>query len=444
MTHTRHEAAEFVLPGHPDKLCDAVVDTIVDAVRRQDPEGQCGLEAACVFDRLFITGRIAARRDVLEKLDVDVLARAAWAEAGYGMDAAGHAWGPSPESLRIETALCWGDFEAGERELRHLSDDQAICIGYANSLAETSRLPPAHGLARRIGRELSRLRVEKGAGQVGPDGKVVVRVARDGLSWHPRHVSISLNHHERSNWILLREIAEEAVERACTGRRLPDLELNGAGMFISGGPIGDNGLSGKKLVVDAYGPTVPIGGGAWSGKDFRKVDRIGGLLARELAVSAVAEGGWDEAMVTLEYIPGCEGPVDVAVQVDGKSLPFKSPHRDHGSAGYVAHMPIAHKDFCALPGYTAARDGNKSDHARQILDKGVVACKDPFKGPLLLHQGPTSNKIALQRRKAHREFCKRARHDRNFFAFRIFAQLIAVKGQSGFQAKCIACSKTYR
>jgi len=324
MTETRHETAEFVLPGHPDKLCDAVVDTIVDAVRQKDPEGQCGLEAACVFDRLFLTGRIAARRDVLETLDIDALARQAWAGAGYGVDAAGFAWGPLPENLRIETAFCWGEFEPGERELRHLSDDQAICIGYANGLPQTGHLPPAHWLARAIGRELFRLRHEKGAGQVGPDAKVVVRVERQGWSWQPSHVSVSLNHHAHSDWILLRELAEEAVETACTGKRLPDLELNGAGMFVSGGPNGDNGLSGKKLVVDAYGPTVPIGGGAWSGKDFRKVDRIGGLLARELALDAVAESGASEALVTLEYIPGCAAPVHVGLQLDGKPCSLDS------------------------------------------------------------------------------------------------------------------------
>jgi S-adenosylmethionine synthetase len=320
MSETQHETAEFVLPGHPDKLCDAVVDSIVDAVRRADPEGQCGLEAACVFDRLFITGRIAARRDVLDALDVDALARQAWASAGYGVDAAGHAWGPLPEAIRIETVFCRGEFEPGERELRHLSDDQAICVGYANRLGETDHLPPAHWLARRIGRELSRLRREKGAGHVGPDAKVIVRVGGAGWAWQPRHVSISLNHHEASDWILLREVAEEAVEAACAGRRLPDLELNGAGMFVSGGPNGDNGLSGKKLVVDAYGPTVPIGGGAWSGKDFRKVDRIGGLLARELALSAVGESGANEARVTLEYIPGCSAPVHVGVQLDNRPI----------------------------------------------------------------------------------------------------------------------------
>jgi len=318
MTETSFETAEFVLPGHPDKLCDAVVDSIVDAVRQGDPEGQCGLEAACVFDRLFITGRIAAHRDVLDALDVEALARQAYAGAGYGVDAAGFAWGPLPENLRIDTAFCRSEFEDGERELRHLSDDQAVCVGYANRLADTDYLPPVHWLARRIGRELHRLRREKGPGQVGPDAKVVVRVERAGWNWKPVHASVSLNHHAGSDWILLREIAEEAVETACAGMALPDLALNGAGMFVSGGPNGDNGLSGKKLVVDAYGPTVPIGGGAWSGKDFRKVDRIGGLLARELALAAVAESGAGEALVTMEYIPGCDGPVHVGVVLDGR------------------------------------------------------------------------------------------------------------------------------
>ncbi len=317
-TRSLSETAEFILPGHPDKLCDAVVDALVDAVRRGDPEGQCGLEAACVFDRLFITGRIAAYPHVLNTLDVERIARDTYASAGYGVDATGHAWGPLPENLRIDTAFCWGDFEPEERELRHLSDDQAICIGYANADPETDHLPPAHGLARRIGRALHRLRLEKGAGQVGPDGKVVVRIERNGRTWQPRHVSISLNHHVDSDWILLRQIAEEAVETACAGHDLPRVELNGAGMFVSGGPNGDNGLSGKKLVVDAYGPTVPIGGGAWSGKDLRKVDRLGGLLARELALTAVAETGGDEARVTLEYTPGCAAPVHVDVRVDGR------------------------------------------------------------------------------------------------------------------------------
>lgn len=307
------ESAECVLPGHPDRLCDALADGIVEAAWRPDALAQCGVEVACVFDRVFVTGRIAAADEVLQALDLAAIVRRTYREAGYGEDAAGFVWGPRPDDLRIDTALCLGAFEPGEREHRHLSDDQAVCVGYASPDPSTDHLPPAHWLANRIAGELFRLRRDRGAGEVGPDGKVLAQVVRDARGWRPHRVSISLNHHEGSDWLLLRRIAEAAVETACAGRRLPALVLNGAGMFVAGGPNGDNGTTGKKLVVDAYGPTVPIGGGAWSGKDPNKVDRLGGFLAREIALRvAVAQGA--EALVELRYEPGGAAPESVSAR----------------------------------------------------------------------------------------------------------------------------------
>ncbi len=322
MREKRIELAEHILPGHPDKLCDAAVDTIVDYVRHGDPLGQCGLEASCVFDAIHLTGRIAAEERVLEGLEgkLEALVRDAYKTAGYGLDEAGYLWGPVPEDLKVTTNFCFGPLSGEERQNRHLSDDQAICIGYANNRRETDFLPPAHWLARKISFELHRLRKTRGAGEVGPDGTVITRVEVNGDSWIPLHVSISLNHHDDSDWLLLREVAEEAVHRACVKRKMPSIRLNNGGSFVSGGPNGDNGLSGKKLVVDAYGPAVPIGGGAWSGKDFNKVDRAGGLLARELARELVVSRGLHDAMVTLEYIPGCDAPVSLEAIVDGSRL----------------------------------------------------------------------------------------------------------------------------
>jgi S-adenosylmethionine synthetase len=325
MSERRIETAEHVLPGHPDKLCDAAVDAIVDFVRRGepgcpgDPDGQCGLEAAVIFGSFYLTGRIAAREAVLAALEIPEILEAVYACAGYGTDAAGLEWKPAPQYLGVLTQLCIGPFTEGEREARHLADDQAVCVGYANALPDTDHLPPAHWLARRIACELFDLRLRKGAGQVGPDGKVLVAVETDGERWTPFTVSVSLNHHPGSDWLFLRRFAEEAVERACAGRPAPGIRLNGAGMFVAGGPNGDNGLSGKKLVVDAYGPTVPIGGGAWSGKDFHKVDRLGGLLARSLARRAVLAGFAREARVTLAYTPGCDRPVGVHALLDGRA-----------------------------------------------------------------------------------------------------------------------------
>jgi S-adenosylmethionine synthetase len=327
-TEPRREAAEFVLPGHPDKLCDAAVDAVVEFVRRADPLGQCGLEAGCIFDRMFFSGRIATRdARIVAQLRQDEqlygLLRGAYASAGYGEDAAGHAWGPRPEQLQFAAlqakTVRIGHFEPGEAELRHLSDDQAICIGHAVRSPATDYLPPAHWLARRIGRELHRLRLEQGAGHVGPDGKVIVHGARSGgpETFRPQLVSVSLHHHEKSDWMLLRRIAEEAVETACAGWPMPEIEINGAGMFVCGGPNGDNGLSGKKLVVDAYGPGVPIGGGAWSGKDFFKVDRLGGMAARRVALESLLASEAEEATVTLTYLPGGDRPARVDLLLDG-------------------------------------------------------------------------------------------------------------------------------
>jgi len=339
----RRDSAEFVLPGHPDKLCDAAVDAVVDYVRRRDPVGQCGLEAGCVFDRFFMTGRIAVRdirvAERLEDGELHKLVRGAYATAGYGEDAAGHVWGPRPEELRIAALKAGlvriGRFEQGEAELRHLSDDQAICVGHAVRSPATNYLPPAHWLARRIGRELHRLRLEKGAGHVGPDGKVIVHGERSGgvQTFRPRLVSISLHHHEKSDWMLLRSIAEEAVETACAGWPLPEIEMNGAGMFVCGGPSGDNGLTGKKLVVDAYGPGVPIGGGAWSGKDFFKVDRLGGMAARRIALESLLASAASEATVTLTYLPGGDRPARVDLLLNGLSSDAVVIPRSLGSLG---------------------------------------------------------------------------------------------------------------
>jgi S-adenosylmethionine synthetase len=354
----RREVAEFVLPGHPDKLCDAVADSLVACFHLGDEAAQCGVEVACVFDRVFVTGRIAtsAKNAGLRFGWVrNDLVRDAYESAGYGVDAAGHAWGPLPKELKIEWAMCFGAFAENERELRHLSDDQTICAGYALRSPETDYLPPAHWLARRIGRELARLRVEKGAGQIGPDGKVIVHGTRTGRggAFRPELVSVSLNHHELSDWLLLRRVVEEAVETACAGMALPEIEMNGAGMFVAGGPNGDNGLSGKKLVVDAYGPNVPIGGGAWSGKDFFKVDRLGGMAARRLALESLLASDADEALVTLTYLPGGDRPSRVDLLLDG--LP---------SSGIVVPTRFGALESCVLHGLFAPASASAVDLAR--------------------------------------------------------------------------------
>ena len=131
---------------------------------------------------------------------------------------------------------------------------------------------------------------------------------------------------------------------------LPEIEMNGAGMFVAGGPNGDNGLSGKKLVVDAYGPSVPIGGGAWSGKDFFKVDRLGGMAARRLALESLLASDAEEALVTLTYLPGGDRPARVDLLLDSDAIGSRRL-----SAGLSAR----------------SRAGYSTDYSRRPLSRAV-------------------------------------------------------------------------
>jgi S-adenosylmethionine synthetase len=299
-------AAEFVLPGHPDKLCDAIADALVEEAARCERRALCGIEVAVHRASVFITGRIACAG--AETIPVKQIARETYSSAGYGD------WQPAPRGITVRTDLCVGPLNEGEAEFRVFSDDQSIVTGYAVDSPGTNYLPPEHWLAWRLAGRLERLRVECPALGLGPDGKVAL--IYDSGSSALASFSTSLQQSIGSSEIELHREVRAAVAgelRDCAAA-IPgfrpdvpeDFHVNGAGNFEVGGPEGDNGLSGKKLVVDAYGPRVPIGGGALSGKDFFKVDRAGAILARRLAKSVVATGVASECNAILAIFPGDE------------------------------------------------------------------------------------------------------------------------------------------
>jgi S-adenosylmethionine synthetase len=303
--------AEFVFHGHPDKLCDAIADALVQEAIRREPRALVGVEVAAHRDHVYLTGRIgcAGAADI----DVEGIVRDVYRSAGYDQD-----WYPSPEQVKVVSNLCLGSLEDGEAEFRELSDDQAICVGYANDLEATNHLPVEQWLVVRLAWRLHALRLEAPKLGLGPDGKVLVVVREESGAaerrWTLEAFSCSLQQKVRADDVALhravRLAVEEELSRAARELRglsskLPDsLTVNGAGAFEVGGPEGDNGLSGKKLVADAYGPRVPIGGGAWSGKDFFKADRAGGLHARRLAKAIVRLGLAREVQVVLGWFPG--------------------------------------------------------------------------------------------------------------------------------------------
>ena len=300
------EFGEAVSPGHPDKLADAVADTIVSAVYENDSSALVGVEVAVSLDRVFITGRIATSGKLLKSLDLNAVVRKVFQEAGYGRSHPGTRWLPDPDCIVVDTTgLILDEIQEDERQIRCLSDDQSITVGYAVNSPETNYIPRGQWLAWQVMREIRLLTGER-PDRFGPDAKVLTQITNGEGSWAFDRLVVSMQHAADIDWSEMGRIVYRALNRlkkrfgetgvACNfDADAIDLIINGHGDFSTGGPMGDNGLSGKKLVMDAYGPMVPIGGGAYSGKDPHKVDRAGALLAREMALYSVINENnpWD-------------------------------------------------------------------------------------------------------------------------------------------------------
>lgn len=344
------QIAEWVLPGHPDKLADRIADSLVDEAVSLDPRALVGVEVAVHRNAVFIDGRIGCPGSVA--IDVAAAVRRIYRESGYTSQIL-----PDPDTLRIETDLCLGDFTEGEREYRSLADDQNIVTGYAEANEVTNFLPLAPALARGLGQKLARFCQDYP--EIGPDGKVIVILNQPPDDCPTLEtVSFSIHHREAVSLVDIRRVAKEIL--AEIGNELAPCQIdvqrtkiltNGAGHFAIGGPEGDNGLSGKKLVVDAYGPNVPIGGGALSGKDPHKIDRVFALRARQIAKHLVLTGLAEQAFVQLATTPGETGPVGVTVSFGrrkGTTQIWKpAPERLVGRwlAGYDLTIDGSHRDL---------------------------------------------------------------------------------------------------
>lgn len=324
---TRHYTAEAVFPGHPDKLCDAVADHIVQQAVAKHPHASCGVEVAAYQKTLVVTGELATP----ETGDISVITavRDVWASAGYGKH-----WGPEGDALNVLDSLKREPLCELTAACPWLANDQCVVTGYAVDIPETNYLPVEQWLVHRLSRRLESIRIEKPNLCLGPDGKVQIVVKDYGPELGLSSVNLSVQQSASgSNIDLAREVRtalrEEletlAGEYPLLRPEVPgELRVNGSSSFTVGGTYGDNGLSGKKLVVDFYGPRVPIGGGALSGKDLFKSDRGGALLARRLAKAVVMTGAARECTATLAVYPvgECFEVVSLRDQ-DGRELDAK-------------------------------------------------------------------------------------------------------------------------
>ena len=263
---------------------------------------------------------------------------------------------------------------AQECDIRPFSDDQNIVIGYACGDERTNYLPVAHWVSGELGRQLfARLRSDADlSATFGPDFKILssLKEKQGSIKVDWRRLVLSIQHiprlpYERQHRIvlpmleqILRDLEAGGLEGAASTFTSDKLLLNAAGEFVIGGPEGDNGLSGKKLVIDHYGPGVPIGGGALSGKDPHKVDKCSPLRARQLAKKLV-RGGVDEARVILGWGPGGDTPFLVEASTSNGSVNLQVPRGELPSEEWftiksiVRDLELFERDWAAdlLAGY---------------------------------------------------------------------------------------------
>ena len=373
--------AESVLPGHPDKLADQVADALVDIALQQDPRAIVQIEVAVHDRRCHVNGRLSTAGAPLDRHYVEATVRGVFERAGFGVpfEPIGHGTDyacPLPVDVEVDLACTIDEADPAERDLRELTDDQAIHIGYAVGTPETHWLPIEQHLASRLREALLALLVNDRSLGGGPDGKLLLalRPAGQGAGgltrWAPAWVITSVQHLEAAPTVVL----ERAVRRCFTQRleeeaaRMPALleppgpdfvvRFNEAGPFVEGGPMNDNGQTGRKLVMDFYGPRVAIGGGALSGKDPWRLDRAAALRTRQIAVAMVATGFVHEARVTFAWGPRDARPSGVVLEADGRVLDDVTTARwlsrfDPGLAATHAELGLAQVNWenCARAGH---------------------------------------------------------------------------------------------
>ncbi|MBB5235649.1 methionine adenosyltransferase [Deinococcus budaensis] len=331
--------SESVSEGHPDKLADFISDSILDEFLRQEPGSRVAVETLLTTGMAVVAGEVTAQtaRVDVQKTVRDAVMKVGYTRANYGFDAEYSAvlvalHEQSPEIAGgVNFSEEWREMSEEERarpENEHSrigAGDQGLMFGYATD--ETPELMPLPiSLAHKLTRRLAELRKNGTLPYLRPDAKAQVTVVRDGEPHEAREtrvdtVVISTQHSEDVGQESIRADMIAHVIRAVIPAELLSDEtkffINPSGKFVIGGPHGDTGLTGRKIIVDTYGGAVPHGGGAFSGKDPTKVDRSAAYYARYIAKNVVAAGLARRALVEVAYAIGRAHPVSLRVDTYG-------------------------------------------------------------------------------------------------------------------------------
>ena len=312
-------SSESVACGHPDKVCDKIADCILDAILQKDPDAHVACEVTCATEQVHIFGEITA------KATVDYAAIAREAIRGIGYVQSGHGFDANTCEIQVDVHEQSSDIALGidrKEKLDSGAGDQGIMFGYACDQTQSLMPLPIH-LAHRLVKRLDAVRKDAALAYLLPDGKAQVTVEYDAQG-QPIRIStvvISAQHQADVDIERLRREMIETVVLPALPEQMLDEEtaffVNPTGRFVIGGPAGDSGLTGRKLIVDTYGGYARHGGGSFSGKDASKVDRSGAYMARYIAKNVVAAGLARECEVQLGYAIGLADPVSICLQTFG-------------------------------------------------------------------------------------------------------------------------------
>ena len=329
MSH-RFFTSESVTEGHPDKICDQISDAVLDAILAQDPLGRVACETTASTGLIHIMGEISTHCYVdIPKIAREVIRGIGYDRAKYGFDCdtCGIITNIDEQSADIALGVdkSLEAKEEGDSQLDNGAGDQGMMFGYACD--ETPELMPlAISLAHKMARRLTQVRKDGTVNYLRPDGKTQVTVEYDE-NHQPVRVDTVVLSTQHSPDVTLDQIRKDMIDlviRPTVPAELMDentkIYVNPTGRFVIGGPQGDTGLTGRKIIVDTYGGSAPHGGGAFSGKDPTKVDRSAAYAARWVAKNVVAAGLARRCQVQLAYAIGVARPVSVLVETFGTGL----------------------------------------------------------------------------------------------------------------------------